>query len=162
MLSRVFALAIESGHVEKNPCRNLGKLLKKVERQQSDEVSQVDSWSRKEVATLLKLVEVDEPTFYPLLVFLLSTGCRKGEALGLKWQDIDFQGARVIIRRALVRVRLGTPKSGGAQSVALSCWYRCSKISQCSAAASVSSTAGKRCPNWSSVQRRVGSSTSAT
>jgi integrase len=28
-----------------------------------------------------------------------STGCRKGEALGLKWQDIDFEGRRIVIRR---------------------------------------------------------------
>ncbi|MHC4225779.1 MAG: tyrosine-type recombinase/integrase, partial [Planctomycetota bacterium] len=54
------------------------------------------------------------------LAFLLSTGCRKGEALALKWQDIDFSGRRIMIRRALVRGRLGTPKSGRARSVVLS------------------------------------------
>ena len=55
-----------------------------------------------------------------MLFFLLSTGCRKGEALGLKWEDVDFAQGRVSIRRALVQGHLGTPKSGKARSVLLS------------------------------------------
>jgi integrase len=50
---------------------------------------------------------------------LLSTGCRKGEALGLRWEDLDFSGQRVLIRRALIRGRLGTPKSGTGRTVVL-------------------------------------------
>ena len=44
----------------------------------------------------------------------------KGEALGLKWDDVDFSASRVRIRRALVRGQLGTPKSGRARFVVLS------------------------------------------
>ena len=32
------------------------------------------------------------------------TGCRRGEALGLTWRDLDIEGGRVAIRRALVPV----------------------------------------------------------
>ena len=46
MLGRVLTLAVESGELEKNPCRNLKRLLNRVERQQTEEVSQVDAWSR--------------------------------------------------------------------------------------------------------------------
>jgi integrase len=120
VLRRVLALAVEDGVVDRNPCRNLGKLLVKVKRQQSEEVAHVNAWSREEVAILLEVARTEETSFDPLLAFLLSTGCRKGEALGLKWQDIDFEGGRVVIRRALVRGRLGTPKSGSARSVVLS------------------------------------------
>ncbi len=80
----------------------------------------MDSWTREEVDRLLDVAEREEPRFYPVLAFLLSTGCRKGEALGLKWEDVDFSGPRVLIRRALVRGRLGPPKSGRARSVVLS------------------------------------------
>jgi len=91
-----------------------------VERYQSSEVQQVRSWSRTEVATLLEIAAEHEPAFHPLLAFLLSTGARRGEALGLKWEDIDFHGSHIQIRRALVRGRLAPPKSGKARSVVLS------------------------------------------
>ena len=120
MLARVLAIEVEEGRVEQNPCRNLRKLMKKVERQQSDEVRRVDSWSREEVATLLSVARSEEPAFHPLLVFLLSTGARKGEALALKWADVDFGRSRIEIRRALVRGLMGPPKSGKARSVVLS------------------------------------------
>jgi DNA-binding GntR family transcriptional regulator len=41
VLRRVLELAVEEGHVERNPCRNLGKLLAKVKRRQSTEVQKV-------------------------------------------------------------------------------------------------------------------------
>jgi integrase len=119
VLRRVLALAADDGEIQRNPCRNLGRLLAKVKRRQSSEVEHVNAWSREEVATLLALAETAEPTFYPFLAFLLHTGARKGEALGLRWEDVDFSGGRVLIRRALVRGTLGTPKSGKARSVAL-------------------------------------------
>jgi integrase len=80
----------------------------------------VDSWTREEVKTLLEVVREEEPAFHPLIAFLLSTGCRKGEALGLKWTDVDFDRGCVRIRRALVRGRLGVPKTGKARNVVLS------------------------------------------
>jgi len=39
-----------------------------------------------------------------LFDFLLGTGCRPGEALGLRWQDVDPDSGRVTIRRALTKV----------------------------------------------------------
>ncbi len=120
LLRRVMALAVDEGAIQRNPCRNLGHLLAKVKRQQAREVEHVNAWSREEVATLLDVARTREPEFHPLLAFLLHTGARKGEALGLRWEDVDLTGGRVLIRRALVRGRLGTPKSGKARSVALS------------------------------------------
>jgi hypothetical protein len=32
------------------------------------------------VVSLLEIAQAEEPNFYPLLAFLLYTGCRKGEA----------------------------------------------------------------------------------
>ncbi len=119
-LRRVIGIAVEDGQITKNPCRNMGRLLSKVKRQRSGEVEQVSAWSRAEVTTLLDVAKEEEPTFHPLLSFLLSTGCRRGEALALKWEDIDFGDARISIRRSVSRGRLGTPKSGKARSVVLS------------------------------------------
>jgi len=120
VLRRVMALAVDNGELPRNPCRNLGRLLTKVKRQQSEEVEHVNAWSREEVATLLNVARTEEPRFYPLLAFLLHTGCRKSDALGLKWEEVDLTGSRILIRRALVRGKLGTPKSGKARHVVMS------------------------------------------
>lgn len=42
-----------------------------------------------------------------LFILALSTGMRRGELLGLKWQDIDFERGVLQVRRALVRMPTG-------------------------------------------------------
>lgn len=120
VLRRVLALAVDDGVIQRNPCRNLGRLLAKVKRQQSEQVEHVSAWSREEVAKLLEVARENEPGFCSLLAFLLHTGCRKGEARAVKWEDVDWYASRVLIRRSISRGRLTPPKSGKARSVALS------------------------------------------
>ena len=50
---------------------------------------------------------------------LLATGARKGEALALKWEDIDFDRSCITIRRSLTQRRVSTPKSGRARMVSM-------------------------------------------
>jgi integrase len=51
------------------------------------------------------------------------TGMRRGEILGLRWADIDFETARLSVRQALVAVAYGviesTPKSHNARVIDL-------------------------------------------
>jgi len=83
------------------------------------EVATADAWTRGEAEQLLTLAEEHEPRFAPLLRFLLSTGARRSEALGLQWRDVDFDRGRITIRRALTKGQLVTPKSGKSRVVAL-------------------------------------------
>lgn len=48
-----------------------------------------------------------EDRFYALWILLVSTGLRPGEALGLKWADVDWDNARLRIQRVLVRLKAG-------------------------------------------------------
>ncbi|MBR3463351.1 MAG: site-specific integrase [Clostridiales bacterium] len=48
-----------------------------------------------------RLLEPSELWYYNLFVFLLVTGMRPGEALGLRLSDIDFNSSSVTIRRAV-------------------------------------------------------------
>ena len=40
--------------------------------------------------------------WYPLFKFMLGTGCRVGEALGLTWSDCDFDNNLIYIRRSMI------------------------------------------------------------
>jgi len=52
----------------------------------------------------------DEPV-RTLLLCAVLTGMRRGELFGLRWEDIDLEGHRVFVRRALWRGKFVTPKS---------------------------------------------------
>jgi integrase len=47
----------------------------------------------------------ETPNFRSLLVVLCTTGLRIGEALALKWSDIDFDSQSLSVKRALQRQR---------------------------------------------------------
>jgi integrase len=85
----------------------------------ASEVSEVQSWSRNEVQTLLDIARKHEPRFAPLLTLLCSTGLRRGEALGLQWTDVDFEGSILTVRRAVTLAGVTTPKSGRSRRVAM-------------------------------------------
>lgn len=42
---------------------------------------------------------------YPAFLLLISTGLRRGELLGLKWEDIDWDKKMIMVRRNLVEYR---------------------------------------------------------
>lgn len=57
----------------------------------------ITAWTDSEVQRLLAATLKTAPHIYPLVVFLLNTGCRKGEALALEWSCVD-------LRRKLIRI----------------------------------------------------------
>ncbi len=119
IVRRVLNLAVRDDLIAKNPASGIGKLTQRVDRRVASEVRSINAWSRDEVETLLSLAAEYEPQFEPLLRFLMSTGARRGEALGLRWDDIDFERRRITIRRALKKVITVTPKSGRARVLAM-------------------------------------------
>jgi integrase len=73
----------------------------------------VNVWSTADIKTFLTRERKDY--YYALWLLLLTTGMRRGEALGLRWQDVDLEAPSVAIRQT--RVQLGyetivsTPKT---------------------------------------------------
>lgn len=52
----------------------------------------------------------EHPVYYhwwPLFAVLLGTGCRIGEALGLRWEDLDFEARTISINHSLVYYPVG-------------------------------------------------------
>jgi integrase len=59
-------------------------------------------WSQPEVRRFLASVADDR--LYALWAILLATGLRRGEALGLRWDDVDLDRRRLSIQRAVTVV----------------------------------------------------------
>jgi len=77
------------------------------------EPSVVVPWSPMEALAFLQ-VAIDEP-LYPAFVLLLLYGLRRGEVLGLRWQDIDFEAQIIHVRQQIHRsqgqLRIGPAKT---------------------------------------------------
>jgi integrase len=65
--------------------------------------NEMQTLSEVEVKKLFASTASDD--LHALWVLLATTGLRLGEALGLKWSDIDFGEQRLVVRRALQRQR---------------------------------------------------------
>lgn len=105
-LSSCLELAVDEGHLAKNPCRRV--------RLPKDELkAHVTRFlTPEEVAALL-----DElPDYYvPFVTFLIGTGLRWSEATALQSRHVDLDNGTVRVERAWKRVKggqvLGPPKS---------------------------------------------------
>lgn len=67
-----------------------------------------------------------EPWFQAAVAFALYTGARRGEVLGLRWSDVDFESNTVTIRRSLTRTHsqglfFKEPKNGKARMITMPC-----------------------------------------
>lgn len=66
----------------------------------------------KQLNQLLKIAESEEPiTSYAIIRTLAYTGMRRGEALGLKWQNIDLEKGIITIEATRDQYGFRTPKT---------------------------------------------------
>lgn len=80
---------------------------------------QIRFWTPEELSKFLTFVRRDR--LYALWHLAAMTGMRRGELLGLRWADIDFDARRVSVRQALISVAyvltITTPKSHSARVI---------------------------------------------
>ena len=67
-----------------------------------------------------RLLTAAEDQWRPMLTVAVRTGLRLGELLALRWSDVDLEGGRIMVRRAVARGIIGTPKNGRSREVPLS------------------------------------------
>ncbi len=70
-------------------------------------------WSGPEVRRFLDLCSSDR--YAPAFHFLATSGCRRGEALGLRWADLDFERGLASIRQTVIP--LTKPSGTGREGV---------------------------------------------
>ena len=98
VLSAVFSYAIRELHwIETNPLSQVQKF-----KENNDRIRWLNDEERQQLFSGLEKSESRE--LKDLVIFCLATGCRKGEALGLTWDDIDFENHSIEFKSVRRRV----------------------------------------------------------
>jgi integrase len=87
-------------------------------RNRPDEKNRLSHARRSEL--LLDTSREHFPRYYPFFLLLARTGLRIGEAMALQWEDIDFHGRFIEVRRTLYKNHISTPKNGKTRRVDMS------------------------------------------
>ncbi|GHU07429.1 site-specific integrase [Alphaproteobacteria bacterium] len=71
-------------------------------------------WTKEQVAQFLDSIK--NHRYYPIFLVMFSYGTRRGETIGLRWQDIDFDNNIIHIRQQLLhdlnrKIIFGEPKT---------------------------------------------------
>lgn len=109
VISDVLNESVDAGIIPANPTHRLGRIGKK-----EDNNGKINPLEKDELTNLLNTVGTDKDlsNHYPLFLLLARTGLRIGEALALKWGDIDFNGGFIHVEKTYTKGRMGTPKNG--------------------------------------------------
>jgi len=100
VLRPTFQLAVRDDIIRKNPADGA---FTEVKKRFGGCRKLRHALSIEEQRAFLRYV-AESPVFdswYPLFAFLLGTGCRIGEAVGLRWDDVDFDNRLVDINHTL-------------------------------------------------------------
>ncbi len=92
LLTRINACckwALESGLIDQNPFQGMASQIKLPKSATSDDFD-IDPFTKPEQQTIVTAFESHRTykRFAPLVRFLLLTGCRPSEAIGLRWKHI--------------------------------------------------------------------------
>jgi integrase len=84
----------------------------------------VRSWDAATLRKFLTESSASDDRLRPLWVLLATTGMRRGEALGLRWSDVDVDAGRLRVVQTIIQVRskatIGEPKTArGRRPIAL-------------------------------------------
>ena len=117
VLHRAFRDAMRWGLIARNPTTGADPPKLRASRQAG-----FSTWSADELKRFLDFVRNDD--LYPLWLLLATTGMRRGEALGLRWSDVDLERGEAAIRQTVVShhyvIAMSEPKTArGRRVVAL-------------------------------------------
>lgn len=101
LLHPTFQLAVRDEIIRKNPTDGV---MKEISRESGKNRGVRHALTIEQQRCFMEYI-ANHPIYYhwwPMFTILLGTGCRIGEALGLRWQDLDFEKLVISINHSLV------------------------------------------------------------
>jgi len=89
--------AVRWGHISRNPLDAADP-----PRKQGDGTREMQTWTKEQLKAFLEAMAGERLS--PLWHTIAMTGMRRGEAIGLRWGDVDLENARLSVRRALIPI----------------------------------------------------------
>lgn len=102
MISPCLGLAVDDDIIRKNPCNGC---LSEFSRDADDRIS----LTAQEQGIFLDFIRHSNvySAHYPLIIFMIGTAVRCGEAIGLTWDDVDFKSKEISINHQLIYKKTG-------------------------------------------------------
>ena len=101
LLHPTFQLAVRDEIIRKNPTDGV---MKEISRESGKNRGVRHALTVQQQRVFMEYI-ANHPIYFhwwPMFTILLGTGCRIGEALGLRWQDLDFGNRVISINHSLV------------------------------------------------------------
>lgn len=95
-ISGVMKYAVRTGFIQTNPCTNV-----MIPRQKRNNKKY---YSIEDVKLILKELEKETITYRTFFYLDIYSGLRRGELLGLRWEDIDFERDTVSVNRTMLHL----------------------------------------------------------
>ena len=101
VVKRIFQYAVLVDILQTNP-------FDKVIKPKSRQIQKKDNFlTKKELKKFLDIASTTRGYFFPAVHLISYTGLREGEAIGLKWSDIDFENEKITISRTASKLEGG-------------------------------------------------------
>lgn len=110
LLHPTFQLAVRDEIIRKNPTDDV---MKEVRKRMGKARGVRHALTIKQQRAFMDFI-ANHPVYYhwwPLFAVLLGTGCRIGEALGLRWEDLNYETRTISINHSIVYYPIGESRT---------------------------------------------------
>lgn len=120
VLHALFQNAVENEVIQHSPMQN----MKRPKARKDEPAKQTIVYTKNDVQKIIKCLGRESSKWRALIMFMIDSGCRRGEVVALKWEEIDFETGRVNICRngqytAGKGTYINTPKNGKSRVIYL-------------------------------------------
>jgi integrase len=109
MLMKAATWAIQQKMISKNPLLGIESRSTSLTEEEASEAKKAP-FNSEEVLQIISYFYDRHPSYAPFVEFLLFSGCRTGEAVGLRWSDVNLDKQTIAIEQSISRERGGYKK----------------------------------------------------
>ena len=95
VLHALFENAVENEVIEVSPMQK----MKRPKPRKDETPKEAIAYSESEIAYIIECLNNEPLKWKALIMFAIDSGCRRGEIVGLRWEEIDFKTGKVNICR---------------------------------------------------------------